>query len=504
MSEVVVSEVRRDHYVDSVALMRLSQSLMNIEGVQEAALMMGTAANLALMEDARLLDETGRHANGGDLVVGVRAENQEAATAALLEAKNLLGSSKRNDDAEAKWRPKSVRAAVNGMPDANLALISVSGEFAATEARKAIRRGLHAMIFSDNVSLADEVAIKREALDAGVLAMGPDCGTAILNGVPLAFANVVRQGTVGIVGASGTGIQEVTCLIDHLGGGVSHAIGVGGRDLSHDVGGISTLMALDLLDEDAETEHVVIISKPPPVDVASRILDRVSRSNKSFTVCFIGSPSLNMPSSATQAFTLESAAEIAVGRELAVGKELAGISADGAWHTLRSATGNIVQGLFSGGTLCSEAQVTFAEAGQPIQSNVLLPSLADGRSVAGAHVMLDLGEDEYTRGRPHPMIDPTVRSPVLREALQLPQTAVVLLDIVIGFGSAADPAGEVTSVLRDVVKRDRPAVVASVTGTDSDPQSRVAQMSKLQAEGVHVARSNAQAARLALEVLAAK
>ncbi|MEM6497392.1 MAG: oxidoreductase, partial [Pseudomonadota bacterium] len=433
-----------------------------------------------------------------DLVVGVRAENQEAATAALLEAKNLLGSSKRNDDAEAKWRPKSVRAAVNGMPDANLALISVSGEFAAAEARKAIRRGLHAMIFSDNVSLADEVAIKREALDAGVLAMGPDCGTAILNGVPLAFANVVRRGSVGIVGASGTGIQEVTCLIDHLGGGVSHAIGVGGRDLSHNVGGISTLMALDLLDEDAETEHVVIISKPPPVDVASRILDRVSRSNKSFTVCFIGSPSLNMPSSATQAFTLESAAEIAVGRELA------GISADGAPHTLKPATRNIVQGLFSGGTLCSEAQVIFAEAGQPIQSNVLLPSLADGRSVAGAHVMLDLGADEYTRGRPHPMIDPTVRSPVLREALQSPQTAVVLLDIVIGFGSAADPAGEVTSVLRDVGERDRPAVVASVTGTDSDPQSRVAQTSKLQAKGVHVARSNAQAARLALEVLAAK
>ncbi|MEM7748257.1 MAG: acyl-CoA synthetase FdrA [Pseudomonadota bacterium] len=495
MSEVVISEVRRDHYVDSVALMRLSQSLMKIEGVQEAALMMGTPANLALMDDARLLDGTGRHAMGGDLVVGIRAATDEAASAALLEANNLLGRSQRYGQAEEAWRPKSLRAAVNGMPDANLALISVSGEFAAAEARKAIRRGLHAMIFSDNVSLEDEVAIKREAQESGVLAMGPDCGTAILNGVPLAFANVIRRGNIGIVGASGTGIQEVTCLIDHLDGGISHAIGVGGRDLSQDVGGISTLMALDLLDEDAATEHVIIISKPPTDDVATRILDRVSRSKKPATVCFIGSPPLTMPTNASQAFTLESAAELAVGRQVAS----LGLASE--LDFAKSGTGEVVQGLFSGGTLCAEAQVIFAEAGLPIRSNVLLPSLSDARSESKAHAMLDLGADEYTRGRPHPMIDPTVRSPVLREALQSSQTAAVLLDIVIGFGSAADPAGEVASVLREVDERKRPIVIASVTGTDSDPQSRLAQISKLQAEGVQVARSNANAARLALEVL---
>ena len=218
-------------------------------------------------------------------------------------------ATRRGDD-EA-WRPRTLRAAVKEVPEANLALISVPGDFAIAEARKAIRRGLHAMIFSDNVGLEAEAELKREAQDLGRLVMGPDCGTAIINGTPLAFANVVSRGGIGLVGASGTGTQEVSCLISQYGGGISHAIGVGGRDLNSEVGGISTVMAIDSLCHDQATEHMVLISKPPPAEVASRVLDRIAISHKPATICFIGASDLPMPDNATQVFNLRAAARAA-------------------------------------------------------------------------------------------------------------------------------------------------------------------------------------------------
>ena len=323
MSSVIVNEVRRGSYVDSVALMRLSQALLAIDGVQEAAVMMGTRANLEIMEDADLLNDIGRSALGDDLVIGVRADTTVSADGARATALQLLAGSGPSQRPGRTWRPSSLRAAVDMAPDVNLALISVPGEFAAAEARKAIRRGLHAMIFSDNVSLADEVALKREARDLGVLAMGPDCGTAILNGTPLAFANAVRRGDIGLIGASGTGIQEVSCLIDRFGGGISHAIGVGGRDLSSDVGGITTLMAIDLLDDDPDTEQIVLISKPPPQDIAAQVLDRVARSEKDVTVCFIGAQFPNVPDKIKHTTTLEGAALTVMGQDVFANDEAA-------------------------------------------------------------------------------------------------------------------------------------------------------------------------------------
>ena len=492
MTEAIISDVRRGSYVDSVALMRLSQSIVAMEGVHEAALMMGTPANLVIMDEARLLDDTGRTASGGDLVIGIRAVTMDAAETALTKAQGLLSQSSSVERKATAWRPRSLRAAVNTMPGANLALISVPGDFAVAEARKAIRRGLHAMIFSDNVSIEDEVAIKREALECGLLVMGPDCGTTILNGTPLAFANVVQQGSVGIVGASGTGIQEVSCLINHLGGGVSHAIGVGGRDLSRDVGGISTLMALEMLDEDPATEHLVMISKPPSGDIAEKILGRVSRSSKPTTICFVGADEMEMPDNAQQVSTLEAAAWSAVGATVE------NLDDAGAPNNSASAGSGCIRGLFAGGTLCAEAQAIFKGAGTKISSNAPIPGVAVDGSVAKTHTLLDLGADEFTRGRPHPMIDPSVRSPALHEAILSNETAAILLDVVIGYGSHADPAGHIVTVLKNTPASQRPAIIASVTGTDADPQIRSAQISKLVDEGVHVARSNAQAARWAL------
>lgn len=492
MSEAIINDVRRGSYVDSVALMRLSQSIVAMEGVQEAALMMGTPANLVIMEEARLLDETGRSASGGDLVIGIRAETIDAASRALDKAKELLNQSASSAEQASAWQPRSLRAAVNAMPSANLALISVPGDFAVDEARKAIRRGLHAMIFSDNVAVEDEVAIKQEARERGLLVMGPDCGTTILNGVPLAFANVVRQGNIGIVGASGTGIQEVSCLIDHLGRGVSHAIGVGGRDLSHDVGGISTLMALDLLAIDSATEHVVLISKPPSEDVAAKVLDCVARSGKPTTICFIGSGALELPENAHQALTLEDAALAAAQASVS--------DLDAKSHPETAVVGRhgTIRGLFAGGTLCAEAQSVFRAEGEPVHSNAPIPGVLSDAAVTQAHSLIDLGSDEFTQGKPHPMIDPSVRSPALRDAIESGETAAVLLDVVLGYGSHMDPAGEIVAVLREAPSEQRPPIFASVTGTDADPQVRSGQVAKLIGEGVHIAHSNAQAARWAL------
>ena len=242
--------------------MRSARALTALPGIEEAGLMIGTPSNKEILREAGVLSDVGEQAGPGDLIIALRASSAEASEAAMVEARRQLDRPRSTISDSASWRPRTLRGAIQQMPDANLALISVPGDFAAAEARKALRRGLNVMIFSDNVPMRDEVALKREARDLGLLVMGPDCGTAIIAGVPLAFANNVPRGDIGVIGASGTGIQEVTCLIANAGQGISHAIGTGGRDLSDEVGGITTLMALDLFDRDQSTRHIVLVSKP--------------------------------------------------------------------------------------------------------------------------------------------------------------------------------------------------------------------------------------------------
>jgi len=504
MSETTLNEVRPGFYLDSVALMRLSREIAGLPGVVEAALMMATPANKQIMADAGLLAASGKAAEAGDLVLGIRAESPAAATAARDQAVGLLDAPRRKpgrgeSPGAAAWRPRTLRAALESAPESNLALISVPGDFAAAEARKALRQGLHVMIFSDNVTVADEVALKSEARAAGRLLMGPDCGTAIINGVPLAFANKVPGGNIGLIGASGTGLQEISCLIARGGGGLSQAIGVGGRDLSEAVGGITTLMALAALDADPETAHVVLVSKPPSAQVAARVMARIGASDKAFTVCFIGAEKFDLPKNAVLATTLKSAAENALG-----GAEI-GAGFDASAGSLARRKGRVV-GLFAGGTLAAEAQVVFRAAGQAVASNAPIPGVARlGAPESGAanasHAMIDLGADEYTLGRPHPMIDPSVRDAALDGALADASVAVVLLDLVLGFGAHGDPAGHLARRFEgrpDGGPDGGPIIVVSVTGTEDDPQPRSAQVATLERVGVLVAPSNAQAAELAL------
>jgi len=277
---VVINVVKPSFYMDSVALMRCSKDLAARDGVEDAALMMGTPANRQIMTDAGLLAAEGKAAKAGDLVIGIRAGDHAVADQALAAAEAFLEQPRGRHAAGEGWQPKTLRAGLKTMPDASLALISVPGDYAAAEASKALNRGLDVMIFSDNVPIEAEIALKQQAREAGRLVMGPDCGTAILSGVPLAFANQVPSGAIGIIGASGTGIQEISSLIARGGKGISHAIGVGGRDLKAEVGGITTLMALDMLDADPQTDHIVVVSKPPASTVAARIAARIGESEK--------------------------------------------------------------------------------------------------------------------------------------------------------------------------------------------------------------------------------
>ncbi|MDP6603296.1 MAG: transcriptional regulator, partial [Rhodospirillales bacterium] len=310
---LVVNRVRTGFYLDSVALMRASRAVEGFAGVEAASLMIGTEANRALLDDAALLADDGRKAGANDLIIAVRAIDAAAADAAIEGAIELLDRPASADGAKSGWNPKSLDGALKMLPDANLALVSVPGAFAAREARRAMRRGLNVMVFSDNVAVADERALKEEARERGLLMMGPDCGTAIIAGAPLGFANAVPRGDVGIVSASGTGLQEVSCLIARAGGGISHAIGVGGRDLSDAVGGITTLSAIDALDADPGTRRIVLISKPPGGAVAARVFERIAASAKPFTVCFFGMDAPVLPANAALAPTLRAAADHALG-----------------------------------------------------------------------------------------------------------------------------------------------------------------------------------------------
>jgi len=494
--------VRRKFYLDSVALMRSSKSLAALPDVVEAAMMMGTPANTDILQNAGLLTAAQLNEESigaGDLVIGIRAINSAAAGAALTIANELLDSSTTPVDAQ-QWRPRSIRGAMVGKPQSNFALISVPGAFAISEARKAVRNGLHTMIFSDNVPLAQEVALKQEASALGKLVMGPDCGTAIINGVPLAFANKVPRGPVGLVGASGTGMQEVSCLLAQSGVGISQAVGVGGRDLTDAVGGVMSMMALKMLIADPATQHVVLISKPASQSVVEKITALLATTNKTVTLCFLGGEKLSeLPANCEWTTTLQEATAATL---TCVGAESIAATISNE-EILRKATelalpGQLVRGLFCGGTLCMEAQLLFSNANVQATSNVPV----DGERVLdpSTHTLIDLGDDEYTRGKPHPMIDPSSRDAAVHDALQDDRVAVLLVDVVIGYGSHANPARQFVECLQRC-ESHATLIIASVTGTEDDPQCLSAQRATLAAAGVVVASSNSQAASLALTAI---
>jgi succinyl-CoA synthetase alpha subunit len=517
--------VKKSEYHDSVTLMLVARELGKFPGMIDIGVIMATEANKALLKESSLLTPEAQAATPNDLVIVVSA-NDDVAEAALLEAETLL-KQKRSADAGAgaEFRPKTLRGAVKANPQANVAVISVAGRYATDEAWDALRRGLHVLLFSDNVSLEDEIALKCYARNHGLLLMGPGAGTAILNGVALGFANVVPSGPVGIVSAAGTGLQEVSTLLAKHGIGITQGIGTGGRDLKEDVGGIMMLEGLKALQADQATKVIALVSKPPSPSVAEAILDQVALSDKPTVIGFMGEVSLrapqarsNLPPVSTEiassrnaflAMTLQQTALLAAkaaGANIDVAEIIAREEA-----TLQAQAKELratlkpeqkyLRGLFSGGTLCYEAQVIWhAALKDPVLSNAPLKHenhLADSlHSIK--HTCVDLGEEEFTVGRPHPMIDNDLRIRRLRQEASDPEVAVIMSDVVIGYGAHPDPASELGPAIRQARQLlDRELiVVASVTGTEQDPQRLGAQVAALKSAGAIVCDSNAAAAKL--------
>lgn len=499
-------------YRDSVALMQLSAAVARMPGISDASAVMATEGNLALLREARLLREE-IQARPSDLLILIEGRTEAAVAAALARAEFHLKEERQAGAAPDGFRaeaPRSIEMALPGTPAANLALISVPGEYAAAEAMKALRLGMSAMVFSDNVSIEDEIALKAYARAHKLLLMGPDCGSAIIDGIPLGFANRVRAGEIGCIAASGTGLQQVTTLIDRMGLGISQAIGTGGRDLHARVGGITTLHALRALAADKGTRIVVLISKPPSPAVAKKVLAAAARAGKPVVVCFVGAElaSIRGPN-LHPVRTLEEAARTAValarGRTPPTRPRRSQIAA-----TPRFAAGQrYVRGLYSGGSFCYEAALLLGEALGKVWSNTPLKDADTIPDVwkSQGHTVIDLGDDAFTRGRPHPMIDHRLRNRrILREARDA-AVAVILLDVVLGYGSQADPAAQILPAIgaaRAAARRRgrRIAFVGFVCGTDRDPQDLGRQEAALRRAGVVLGSSNADAVRIAAAIAA--
>lgn len=499
---ILAGQVRKGAYFDSVTLMQCGKALTALPGVRDAAVVMGTSSNLTILEGSGLLLPDFAAAGDADLLIAVKTETQGAADEAIAAVDGILAAAnQRGGDDEA--RAGSLEGSLKLLPDANLALISVAGRFAGEVALEALERGLHVMLFSDNVPLETEIELKRLAAQKGLLMMGPDCGTAIINGVPLAFANAVARGDIGIVAAAGTGLQEVSTIISNAGGGISQAIGTGGRDVKKAVGGVMFLAGLKALAEDDQTKVIVLVSKPPDPEVLATIQAARRDIRKPVIAMFVGAPEPGGPR------TLEAAALLAVAA--AGGQECSAVCAQlaAADQNLRAAAAQAagqrvagqkyLRGLFSGGTFCSEAQAILLELklSAGVYSNVPLSGVARLKNSLHSerNTVIDLGEDEFTVGRPHPMIDFTLRNQRILEEAADPQTAVILLDVILGFGSHPDPAGELVDVIQRASRKV--LVVCSVTGTDQDPQVRSAVKLRLEEAGATVLPSNAAAAKLA-------
>ncbi|HVO87590.1 MAG TPA: acyl-CoA synthetase FdrA [Casimicrobiaceae bacterium] len=506
-STSVAFRVFRHLYRDSVALMQLAAALRAIPGITQASCTMATPANLEQLRVADLAIDVA--ADPSDLLVVVRGD-PSACEHALEHARASLEAQPQSESDEgAPFRTPitSITAALDHGPRADLALISVPGDYAAAEALKALACGLDAMIFSDNVPIAEERAIKAYARSHGRLVMGPDCGTAIINGIPLGFANVVRRGAIGLVAASGTGLQEVTCRIHNLGLGVSQAIGTGGRDLHEEIGGLTMLQALEALAEDDQTCVIVLISKPPAPAVAQRVLRAASLCGKPVVVHFLGAAATLHERHVHNAQSLRHAADVAV--ELARGRPAptaSEIAVDRAWlddHAGRvSPTQRYARGLFTGGTFCYEAQLLFLAQGLRCRSNTPAHGASELHETLDGNLFVDLGDDEFTRGRPHPMIDPSLRNQWVRAAGDDAGIAVLLVDLVLGYGAHPDPARDLVQALGDAQRRAHEhgrsiTFIGHVCGTDGDLQDKSRQVAALRGAGVSIADSNAHAAALA-------
>jgi FdrA protein len=508
---IIKGIVKKGEYFDSVSLMMTAHQIKQTQGVLDSAVVMGTKENKAILKSSGFLIDLFQNADDTDLLIAVKSETPHMADTALANIEAGLKQIRKRSAAPGTFSPKSLEGAIAAMPGANLALISVPGKYAAAEAGKALEKGLHVMIFSDHVPLEQEIELKEYAQQHNLLVMGPDCGTAIINGLPLAFANAVNRGNIGIVAASGTGLQEVTTLISNYGGGISQAIGTGGRDIKKEVGAITFISAIKALAADDNTHAILLVSKPPHQEVLQKIGTAAKNIKKPVAAVFLGAdPEQIKPYGISPTPDLESGAQTIL--------ELAGIKtslpenldiekiASQLLNKLNKDQ-KYLRALFSGGTFCSETQVILQNL-PGIFSNTPTANSSPMNDIMKSekHTLIDLGDDDFTLGKPHPMIDFSTRNQRLLQEADDKETAVILLDLVLGYGAHPNPLAELIPVIAEAQRhaqadgREIP-IICSVTGTDQDPQNKSLVVDTLKKAGVIVCRSNAEASKLCKQII---
>lgn len=505
MDEVLVKRLT-NRYIDSVSLMAMSTKANQIEGVKQAIIAMGTQMNKEVMQNVGLFNDQVAAAEASDLLITLRLEAEADQTEILSAIEAILDRKEKQTASAVDKIYHTIADAVEEQADANLALISVNGKFATREARQALNHNLNVMMFSDNVSIEDEIELKELATEKGLLMMGPDCGTAIIDNIGLGFANKVRQGNIGIIGASGTGSQEIAVRIHEFGGGISQLIGTGGRDLSLEVGGRMMLMAIERLAEDPDTDVIVLVSKPPADSVKEKVLSRVKALNKPVVIWFVGQLKEKQEGNVYFADMSKNAALKAV--------ELAGVDLSNSdLHPLNlpliqevkrklKPEQQYIRGLFTGGTLASEAYYIAKQTYERVYSNLTKESETQDLYHVEGHSFIDFGADEYTNGKPHPMIDPSTRLEAFKEIAGDPNVGVILLDFVIGYGAHEDPVGSMMEAIIEAKTQAAKAgrhleIVGYVLGTDLDKQNLQGQFAKLEQAGATYASSMQNAALLA-------
>ena len=495
--------VKKGSYQDSVVLMLLTNELSSLDGVNKIQVMMATPANKDIFKESGLTTDELMDATANDMVVVADVNNEAVLDAVMDKVEEFL--KKQSTAAEGKKGSESVKswdAALKKMSNANLAVISIPGAYAALEADRALDEGLSVFMFSDNVTIEDEKALKEKAHSKGLAVMGPDCGTGIIQGVPIAFTNNVAKGSIGIIGASGTGIQELTTIIDRLGEGVTNAIGIGGRDLKAEVGGITMMDMIDAMEDDDTVKVLVIVSKPPAKEVRDKISARLSNFSKPVVTLFVGEKPEYHEENFYHAYTLDEAARLAVGLVRGTKVPEATVDVDES-EFYKAEDGKTIKAYYSGGTLANEAAMLIKDA----MNCKVPPEDVEGYMLQlDGNVVVDLGDDAYTQGKPHPMIDPAKRIECMQEAVDDPSTGVVLLDIMLGYGSHADMAGSLIPTIKELQAKADAAgrkvfFIATVCGTRRDYQGYDEAVNKLKEAGVIVCENNKLACQTAIHAI---
>ncbi len=486
--------IKQNSYKDSIVLMLLTGEISQLDGVNKVSIMMATEANKSIFDGSGMLTPEVEEASPNDIAIVIDVESDEVLEEALVAIDEFLNKSSsggKSEEANAiTWNQALLK-----QDGANLAVISTPGTYAAHEANVALDNDLNVFMFSDNVSLDDELQLKEKALEKGLLVMGPDCGTGIINGVPVAFTNQVNRGSIGVVGASGTGIQEVTSLIHQNNAGITSALGTGGRDLHEHIGGITMLQSLKALNEDEATKVIVVLSKPSAPAVQDKINNYLSTVKKPVVTLFLGERPKSHTQNIYRAYTLAEAARAAVMFDQGL-NPITDLKAFNVENVEAKNEGKVIKAYYSGGTLASEASMLISEALKLEEKSSSNLFTEDG------FVVVDLGDDEYTQGKPHPMIDPEVRVANLAQAASDDRTGVVMFDVVLGYGSHNDMATALTPAIVEVMTAlPDVTVIANVCGTNLDPQGYDSQVKKLEDLGVKVFNSNEEAVLTALSLI---